>query len=82
MVTRRKNRWGIACKGKRTGAPNILVKKPVVTIQFGRPGRRRKDNITTDRHEVGWGGMDWTDLAQDRGTWQGLINELMNLQVP
>ena len=54
--------------------------KPEVTIQLGRPGRRRSNNIKKDLQEVGWGGMDWTDLAQDRVTWQGLVSELMNLQ--
>jgi len=28
------------------------------------------------------GGMDWIDLAQDRDTWQALVNMVMNLQVP
>ena len=28
------------------------------------------------------GGMDWIDLAQDRGRWQALVNAVMNLQVP
>ena len=54
--------------GKRTGTPRILVGKPEVMIQLGRSERRRKDKIKMDLHEVGWGGMDWTDLAQDRGT--------------
>jgi hypothetical protein len=32
--------------------------------------------------EIGWGGMDWIDLAQDRDQWRALLNTLMNLQVP
>jgi hypothetical protein len=32
--------------------------------------------------EVGWGGMDWIELAQDRGRWQALVNAAMNLRVP
>ena len=32
--------------------------------------------------EVGWGSMDWTDLAQDRGRWRALVNAVMNLRVP
>jgi len=32
--------------------------------------------------EVGWAGMDWIDLAQDRDMWQALVNAVMNLWVP
>ena len=48
---------------------------------FGRLRRRWENNIKMDLQEVGWG-MDWIDLAQDRNTWQALINTVMNLQVP
>jgi hypothetical protein len=33
---------------------------------LGRPRRRRVDNIKIDLREIGWDGMDWIDLAQDR----------------
>jgi hypothetical protein len=32
--------------------------------------------------EIGWGGMDWIDLAQDRDQWSGLVNTVMKFQVP
>jgi hypothetical protein len=32
--------------------------------------------------EIGWGGMNWIDLAQDRDQWRSLVNMVMNLQVP
>jgi hypothetical protein len=32
--------------------------------------------------EIGWGGMGWADLAQDRNQWRVLVNTVMNLQVP
>jgi len=32
--------------------------------------------------EVGWGGMDWIDLAQERDRWRALMNEVTNLRVP
>jgi hypothetical protein len=32
--------------------------------------------------ELGWGGIDWIDLAQDRDQWRALVNMVMNLQVP
>jgi hypothetical protein len=40
------------------------------------------DNIKMDLREIGWGGMDWIDLAQDRDQWRALVNTVMNLRVP
>jgi hypothetical protein len=49
---------------------------------LGRPRRRWEDNIKMDLREIGWGGMYWIDLVQDRGQWRALVNTVMNLQVP
>jgi hypothetical protein len=35
-----------------------------------------------DRQNVGYGGVDWIDLAQDRNTWRALVNAVMKLRVP
>jgi hypothetical protein len=40
------------------------------------------DNIKIDLIEIGWEGMDWIDLAQDRDQWRALVNRVMNLWVP
>jgi hypothetical protein len=40
------------------------------------------DNIKIDLRDIGWGGMDWFDLAQDRGQWRVFVNMVMNLRVP
>jgi hypothetical protein len=38
--------------------------------------------ISPDLREIGWGGMDWIDLAQDREKWRALMNRVMKLRVP
>jgi hypothetical protein len=43
--------------------------------------RRWKDDIKMDLREIGWGGVDWIDLAQDRDQWRALVNTVMNLWV-
>jgi hypothetical protein len=63
-------------------AYKILVGKPEGKRPLGRPRRRWKDNIRMDLREIGWGGMDWIDLAQDRDQWRAVVNTVMNLQVP
>jgi hypothetical protein len=39
---------------------------------------RWEDNISINLQEVGCGGMDWFELAQDRHRWQALVNMVMN----
>jgi hypothetical protein len=51
-------------------------------LWWGRPRRRWEDNIKMDLQEVGCGGMDWTELAQDRDRWRALVNAAINLRVP
>jgi hypothetical protein len=43
---------------------------------------RWEDNIKMDLREVGCGGADWVDLAQDRDRWRALLYTVMNLRVP
>jgi hypothetical protein len=40
------------------------------------------DNIKMDIRELGWGAMDWIDLAQDRDPWRALVNIVLNPLVP
>jgi hypothetical protein len=44
----------------------VLVGKPEGRRPLGRLGRKWEDNIKIDLQKVGWGSMDWIDLAEDR----------------
>ena len=59
-----------------------MTGKPEGKRPIGRPRRRWEDNIKMDLQEVGCGGMDWIELAQDRDRWRELVNVVMNLRVP
>jgi hypothetical protein len=52
--------------GKQRNTYRIQVGNPEGKRPLGRPRRRWVDNIEMDLREIGWGGMDWTDLVQDR----------------
>ena len=60
----------------------VLVGKPEGKRPLGRPRRRWEDNITMDPQQMGCGGMDWFELAQDRDRWRAFVNAVMNLRVP
>ena len=60
----------------------VLVEKPEGNRLLGTPRRRWKDNIKMDFQEVGCGGMDRIELAEDRDRWRALVNAVMNLRVP
>ena len=68
--------------GETRGVYRGLVGKPEGKRPLGRPRRRWEDNINVDLQEVGCGGMDWIELAQDRDRWRALVNAVMNLWVP
>jgi len=60
----------------------FLVGKSEGKRPVRRPRHRWEDSIKMDLQEVGCGGMDWIDLAQDRDRWWTLVNAVMNLRVP
>ena len=72
----------VAGMGERKVAYRVLEGKPEGKRALRRPRRRWEDNIKMDLQEVGLGGMDWIDLAQDRDMWRVLVNAAMNFRVP
>jgi hypothetical protein len=68
--------------GEKRNAYRIFVGMPEGKRPLGRPRRRWVDNIKMDLTEIGWDGMDWIDLAQNRDQWRALVNVVMNLRVP
>jgi hypothetical protein len=66
--------------GWKHNAYRILVGKPEGQRPLGRPRHRWVDNIKMDLTEIGWSGMDWINLAQDRDQFRTLVN--MKLRFP
>jgi hypothetical protein len=84
VIKSRRMRWEghVACVGERRGVYRVLVGNPQEKRQLGRSRRRWDDNIKMDLQELGCGGMDWVDLAQDRDSCRALVNAVMNLRFP
>jgi hypothetical protein len=58
-----------------------LMGKPEGKSPLGRRRHRWKDGIRVDLRKIGWGSVEWTQLAQDRDWWWALVNMVMNLRV-
>jgi hypothetical protein len=68
--------------GESRGVFRVLVGKPEGKRPLGTPRHRWENNIKIDLQEVGYRGINWISLAQDRDRWQALVNVVMYLWVP
>jgi hypothetical protein len=68
--------------GEDRGVHRVLVGKPKGKRPLGRPRHRWEDNIKMDLQEVGGGGGDLMELAQDRDRWWALVGTVRNFRVP
>jgi hypothetical protein len=84
IIMIKENEIGRECStnGAKRNAYRILVGKAQGKRPLGRPRCRSVDNIKMVLREIGWVGMDWIDLAQDRDQWRALVNTEMNNRGP
>jgi hypothetical protein len=84
VIKARRMRWAghVARMGEVRGAYNILVGRSEGRRPLGRPRHRWEDNIKMDLGEIGFGDVDWINLAQDRDRRRALVNTVMILRVP
>ena len=68
--------------GEKGGLYRVLVGRRESKRPLGRPRHRWENNIKVDIQEVGYEGMDWIELAQDRDRQWAFVNAVMNLRVP
>jgi hypothetical protein len=82
-VIKSRMRWAghVARMGEKRNSYMILVRKPEAKRPVGRPRRRWVDNIKMDLRELGWDGVDWINMTQDRDQWRSLVNTVLNLLV-
>jgi hypothetical protein len=67
---------------ERRSVYRIFVGKPEGRRPLGRPRRGWENNIEMNLQEVGFGDMEWIELAQFRDKWRTLVSAVMNFLVP
>jgi hypothetical protein len=84
IIKSRRMSWTghVARMGEKRNGYRLLVGKPEGKRPLRRPKRRCVDNIEMDLLEIGWAGVDWIGLAQDRDNWRAFVNAVMNLWIP
>jgi hypothetical protein len=83
QVKSRRMRWArhVIHMGEKKKVYKVLVGKPEGRRPLGRPRRRWEDGIRMDLGEIGWGVVEWIQLAQDRDRSQELVNTVISLRV-
>ena len=84
VIQSRRNRCAghVVRMGEGRSVYRVLTGKPEGKRPLGKHRRGWENNIKMDLQEVGCGGMDWIELAQDRDRWRALVNVVVSLRVP
>jgi hypothetical protein len=83
QVKSRRMRWAghVARIREERKLYKVLVGKPKGRRPLGRPSRRWEDGIRMDLRQIGFRGVHWIQLAQDRDRWRAVVSAVMNLRV-
>jgi hypothetical protein len=83
QIKSRRMRWAghVACMGEERKVYKGLVGRPEGKRPLGSPRRRWEDGIRMDLRGIGWGSLEWIQLAQNRDRWRALVNTVMNFRV-
>jgi hypothetical protein len=65
--------------GEKRNVYRLLVRKPEAKRPLGRPRSMWVPNIKMDFAEIVWGGVDLSDLPQNKYSWRALVNAIMNI---
>jgi hypothetical protein len=71
----------VARVGEERKLYKVFVGKSEGKRPLGRPKSRWEDGVRMDLGEIGFGGVDWIRLAQDRDRWRAVVSAVMNLRV-
>jgi hypothetical protein len=67
--------------GEERNVCKVLMGKPEGKRPLGRQRHRWENGIRMDLREIGWGSVEWIQLAQDRERWRAVVKTMMNLWV-
>jgi hypothetical protein len=83
QIKSRRMRWAghVARMGEGRNISRVLVVKPEGKRPLERRRCRWEDGIKMDLREIGWWGVQWIHLAQDRDRWRTVVNAVMKLLV-
>jgi hypothetical protein len=83
QIKSRRLRWvaHVARMGEEKTVYRVLMGNHKGKRPLGRPRHRWEDGIRMDLWEIGWGSVDWIQLAQNLDQWWALVNTVMNLRV-
>jgi hypothetical protein len=84
IIMKLRMRWAghVACTNMKWNVYRVFVGKPEGKKPLGRPSCRQEDSVKMDLKELGWTGMNWNHLVQDRDQRRALVNTVSNLWVP